>query len=175
MPFGSRRPLLPATCLQAHQPNHSDVHWHEAQTSHILGRLPPPRHPSNLNMASSWKDIASSAMYAGTPQSLQLLVIRGIVGTETAYLSNIRALPTPADSADTFGLKGNLQHPPAILVHHIEADATTYVLTSRTSRPSSTRASTRWRRRLSWASRAPSCRSSAGQTWSVRVGSTPRS
>jgi len=71
--------------------------------------------------------MASSTEYSGMLQSLQLLVVRGVIDSDTAYLSNVRALPTPADSADTFGLKGNLQYPPAILVHHVEADITTYL------------------------------------------------
>ena len=49
------------------------------------------------------------------PELPALLVIRRIVDTDTAYLSNIRALPTPEDSAGTYGTKGNLQYPPAIL------------------------------------------------------------
>ena len=127
MPFGGRRPLLPAT-FSVRRINRiipTSIGTRLRPLISSAGSLPPTS--SNLNMASSGKDIASSAMYAGTRQSLQLLVIRGIVDTETAYLNNIRALPTPADSADTFGLKGNLKYPPAILVHHIEADVTTYL------------------------------------------------
>ena len=77
-------------------------------------------------MASVGTNVVSSPEYAGTLQSLQLLVIRGIVDTATAYLSNIRALPTPGDSASTCGTKGTLQYPPAILVHHVSGDITTY-------------------------------------------------
>ena len=77
-------------------------------------------------MASVGPNVASSPEYAGTLQSIQLLVVRGIVDTETSYLSNIRALPTPEDSASTYGTKGNLQYPPAILVHHVSGDITTY-------------------------------------------------
>ena len=77
-------------------------------------------------MASVGPNVATPPEYAGTLQSIQLLVVRGIVDTETAYLSNIRAFPTPEDSAGTYGTKGNLQYPPAILVHHVSGDITTY-------------------------------------------------
>ena len=77
-------------------------------------------------MASVGPNVASSPEYAGTLQSIQLLVVRGIVDTEMAYLSDIRAFPTPEDSASTYGTKGNLQYPPAILVHHVSGDVTTY-------------------------------------------------
>ena len=78
-------------------------------------------------MASVAPNVATPPEYAGTLQSIQLLVVRGIVDTETAYLSNIRALPTPEDVADTYGTKGNLQYPPSILVHHVAGDVTTYL------------------------------------------------
>ena len=78
-------------------------------------------------MASGAPNVATTPEYAGTLQSLQLLVIRGIVDTEVAYLSNVRALPTPGDTASTYGTKGNLQYPPAILVHHVAGDITTYL------------------------------------------------
>ena len=69
--------------------------------------------------------MAASTEYSGMLQSLQLLVVRGVVDSDTAFLSNVRALPTPSDCADSFGDKGNLQFPPAILVHHIQSDVTT--------------------------------------------------
>ena len=100
-------------------------------------------------MASVRPNVASSPEYAGTLQSLQLLVIRGIVDTDTAYLSNIRALPTPEDSASTYGTKGNLQYPPAILAHWSTTSPATSPPTSPTSRPSSTPPSTRWQRQPS--------------------------
>ena len=78
-------------------------------------------------MASVAPNVATTPEYAGTLQSLQLLVVRGIVDTEVAYLSNVRALPTPEDVADTYGTKGNLQYPPSILVHHVANDVTTYL------------------------------------------------
>ena len=78
-------------------------------------------------MASVAPNVATPPEYAGTLQSIQLLVVRGIVDTDTAYLSNIRALPTPEDVADTYGTKGNLQYPPSILVHHVANDVTTYL------------------------------------------------
>ena len=77
-------------------------------------------------MASVGPNVASSPEYVGTLQSLQLLVVRGIVDTDTAYLSKTRAFPTPEDSASTYGTKGNLQYPPATLVHHVSGDITTY-------------------------------------------------
>ena len=78
-------------------------------------------------MSSAGPHQASSPEYAGTLQSLQLLVVRGIIDTETAYFSNIRALPTAGDTSGTYGRKGNLQYPPAVLVHHIEADVAMYL------------------------------------------------
>jgi hypothetical protein len=71
--------------------------------------------------------MASSDMHAGLLQSLQLLVVRGIVNSDMAFLSNIRALPTPSDTAGTFGPRGTLQYPPAILAHHIHADVLMYL------------------------------------------------
>ena len=78
-------------------------------------------------MASVAPNVATPPEYAGSLQSIQLLVVRGIVDTDTAYLSNIRALPTPEDVADTYGTKGNLQYPPSILVHHVANDITMYL------------------------------------------------
>ena len=71
--------------------------------------------------------MASSDAYSGMLQSLQLLVVRGIVNSDTAYLSNVRVLPTPSDTAGTCGPKGTLQYPPAILVHHVSADISLYL------------------------------------------------
>ena len=122
-------------------------------------------------MASVGPNVASSPEYAGTFQSLQLLVVRGVIDTDTAYLSNIRALPIPRDSASTYGTKGNLQYTPAILVHHVFGDITTYF----SDLPPKFHPSYRWQRRPSSASLGRFCRSSAGWIWSARASPTPRS
>ena len=127
MPFGSRRPFLPATCLRAHHPDHSDVHESTSKRLRLHGSsasLPPgsPRTSTWLPPGRTWlpprRTPAHSRAFSSSSSAGY------VVDTETAYFSNVRAPPIPADTDNTFGIKGTLQYPPAILAHRIEADVT---------------------------------------------------
>lgn len=70
--------------------------------------------------------------YEGLTNALIPLVIRGLVNTDTAFLSTIRALPASSDllpetSPGSSGLRGFLKYPAAIVTPVVESDISTYL------------------------------------------------
>ena len=71
--------------------------------------------------------MSASLSHTGMVQSFQIMVVRGVVNSDTAYLSNVRALPTGNDLEPSPGIRGFVSYPPALPCPTVPADVATYL------------------------------------------------
>ena len=76
--------------------------------------------------------MSSVANYSALTQAFIPLVVRGIVNTDIASLSTVRALPAGADllpvtAPGSSGFRGFLKYPGAIVTPIVESDISTYL------------------------------------------------